>query len=164
MSTNYGTGTPEVSVITIFLNGERFLDDAVQSVLAQTFSNWELLLLDDGSTDRSAEIAHCCVAAHPGRVRYLAHPNHENRGMSATRNLGIQHARGKYIAFIDADDVWVPHKLADQVRILEAHPEVGLVCGRTHWWYGWTNKPEDLRRDFLQNYDLPLDTMIAPPG
>ena len=91
---------PRVSVVLIFLDAERFLREAIESVLAQTFSAWELLLVDDGSTDGSSEIARCYAAEHPGAIRYLTHPGRENRGMSASRNLGIGAAAGEFVAFI----------------------------------------------------------------
>src|SRR5690242_13625262 len=91
-----------VSVITIFLNGEQFLDQAIESVICQTFTDWELLLVDDGSTDGSTKIAKDYAARHPERIRYFEHPGHINRGMSAARNVGIANARGEYLAFIDA--------------------------------------------------------------
>src|SRR5262249_14256541 len=118
---------PLVSVITIFLNEERFLEDAIRSVFAQTYDSWELLLVDDGSTDRSSALARGWAERHPGRVRYLEHPGHENLGMSATRNLGIREARGELIALLDGDDVYAAGKLATQVAQLEAHPEAAMV-------------------------------------
>ncbi|HEX8089705.1 MAG TPA: glycosyltransferase family 2 protein, partial [Blastocatellia bacterium] len=95
-----------VSVIIIFLNAEEFIAEAIESVFDQTYSDWELLLVDDGSTDASAEIALRYAAGYRGRVRYLEHEGHQNRGMSASRNLGIASARGEFVAFLDADDVW----------------------------------------------------------
>src|SRR4026208_1024460 len=108
---------PVVSVISIFFNEEKFIEDAVKSVFAQTYQEWELLLVDDGSTDKSTEIARRFAEQRPERVRYFEHDGHENRGMSATRNLGIRNAKGDYIAFLDADDMWLPHKLDRQVGI-----------------------------------------------
>src|SRR3954449_4406587 len=106
---------PVVSVIIIFLNAEQFLREAVESVFGQLYDKWELLLVDDGSTDGSTQLARR-YAAHPsGKVRYLEHAGHQNRGMSAARNLGIRHAGGEYIGFLDADDVWLPQKLQEQV-------------------------------------------------
>jgi len=120
---------PLVSVVAIFLNGERFLDEAIQSVIAQSYPHWELLLVDDGSTDGSSALARAWAEREPHRVRYLEHPGHRNHGMSASRNLGLHHARGEYLALLDADDVWLPGKLARQVEILQAHPGVGLLFG-----------------------------------
>src|SRR3712207_4093497 len=120
---------PSVSVITIFLDEERFIEEAIESVLAQRYDNWELLLVDDGSTDGSTQIALRYAERYPEKVRYLEHPGHENRGRSATRNVGTSYARGEHIGFLDADDVWLPHKLQQQVEILNSHPEAGMVYG-----------------------------------
>ena len=130
--------TPRVSVIMIFFNGEEFIDEAIASAMAQTEQGFELLLCDDGSTDRSTAIAQDWVARYPGQVRYLQHAGHANRGMSATRNLGISAAHGEFIAFIDADDVWRPAKLAEQLSVMDAHPELGMVCGTVNYWSSWT--------------------------
>ena len=155
---------PIVSVIVIFFNEERFLAEAVESVLAQTFTDWEMLLVDDGSSDGSSEMARGYARSRPDRVRYLEHPGHENRGMSATRNRGLQAARGELIAFLDADDVWYADKLEHQVALLGAHPSAALVTGRKEYWYSWTADTADATRDFIQPLDVPLDTLVAPPG
>jgi glycosyltransferase involved in cell wall biosynthesis len=155
---------PLVSIILIFLNEERFLQEALESVSAQSYDNWELLLVDDGSSDGSSAIAQRFAAEHPGKVRYLEHDGHQNRGMSASRNLGIQHATGGYLTFLDGDDVWLPHKLEQQVAIMDSHPAAALVCGRAQWWYSWTGDATDIQRDFIQQLDVPLDTLIGPPA
>lgn len=140
-------GKPLVSVIIIFLNASDFIEEAIKSVFAQTYAEWELLLVDDGSTDASADIAEASALRHPGRVFYLTHDGRQNRGTSASRNLGIRHAHGEYIAFLDADDVWLQHKLEQQVALFQAHPLAGMVCGATLAWYGWTGD------DKLTSYD-----------
>ncbi len=152
-----------VSAIVIFFNAERFLRDAVESVFAQTYDDWELLLVDDGSTDESAAIARSYVEQQPGRVHYLQHERRVNRGRSASRNLGIRYARGQYIAFLDADDVWLPDKLRQQVAILESHPSVAMVYGRTERWYSWTGLPEDALRDYTPPLGVPTDAIVPPP-
>lgn len=154
---------PLVSVIVIFLNEERFLEEALGSVLSQTYDNWELILCDDGSTDRSTDIARSFAEQFPERVRYVEHDGHANLGMSATRNLGLRHARGEYIAWLDADDVWTHVKLERQVEIIEAHPEAAMVYGRLYLWYGWTGAAEDVQRDFIQELGGSADTLIDPP-
>lgn len=83
--------------------------------------------------------------------------------MSATRNLGLQAARGELIAFLDADDVWAADKLEDQVSLLEAHPSAALVTGRKEYWFSWAGADAGDTRDFLQPLDVPLDTLVAPP-
>lgn len=129
--------SPRVSVICIFYQAERFLAEAVDSVLAQDFADWELLLVDDGSTDGGSAIAQGYATRHPDRIRYLDHPGHANRGMSATRNRGIAEAQGDYLAFIDADDAWRPAKLAEQVALLDADPAAAMVCGNLEYWRSW---------------------------
>jgi glycosyltransferase involved in cell wall biosynthesis len=131
------SAAPVVSVIAIFLNAETYLDEAIRSVMAQTFPDFELLLCDDGSTDGSTLIAREWATRHPGKVRYLEHPAHANHGMSPTRNLGLAAVRGELIAFIDADDVWRPRKLAQQVQIMMAQPELGMICGTVNHWWSW---------------------------
>src|SRR3712207_5555672 len=152
-----------VSVITTFLDEEKFIKEAIESVLAQRYDNWELLLVDDGSTDSSTQIALRYAQRYPEKVRYLEHPGHENRGRSATRNLGIANARGEYIAFLDADDAWLPHKLQQQVAILNSHPEAGMVYGRTLLWYSWSGNPDDAKRDSIES-STQLNTLFRPPA
>lgn len=154
---------PLISGIIIFLNEEKFLQDAIESVFAQTYDNWELLLVDDGSTDGSTAIALQYAQLYPQKVRYLEHEGHLNRGMSATRNLGIRHAKGKYIAFLDADDVWLAAKLEQQVAIMESQPEAAMLYGRTQYWYSWTGKPEDIQRDYIPELGIQPDTLFKPP-
>jgi glycosyltransferase involved in cell wall biosynthesis len=154
---------PQVSVVTIFLNGERFLAEAVDSVLKQTYRDWELLLVDDGSIDRSPAIARQYAEREPGQVRYLEHPGHLNRGMSASRNLGISQARGRYVAFLDADDVWLPGKLAEQVPLLDRHPEAAMLYGDTEYWWDWTGRPEDQGRNFIPGSGVRAGKVYAPP-
>jgi glycosyltransferase involved in cell wall biosynthesis len=113
---------PRVSVIIPAYNAARFLPQAIDSVLAQTFGDVELLVVDDGSTDETPAV----VARYDDpRVRYLRHAR--NRGLPAARNTGIRHARGELIAFLDADDYWLPEKLAVQVEALR-DPAVDVCC------------------------------------
>jgi glycosyltransferase involved in cell wall biosynthesis len=165
---------PLVSVIVIFFNAkkENFFEEAIDSILAQTYDNWELLLADDGSTDESSAIAQQYVHKYPEKVRYLEHPGHLNRGMSATRNLGVCHAQGQYIAFLDADDVWLPHKLADQIPLLEAHPEAAMLYGKTQYWFSWhPNNPVEhfsmggeTVPDPMTITSIDFDQVIYPPN
>ena len=145
-------------------NEERFISESIESVFAQTYPNWELLLVDDGSSDQSLAIAKRYAHEHPGKVRLLEHPGRENRGMSASRNLGIEGARGEYVAFVDADDVWLPHKLERQAGILESYPGAGMVYGPTQYWFSWTGSPEDRERDFVPSLKVPPDSLLEPPA
>lgn len=130
------SGTPLVSIITPSYNAERFLAEAVESVLNQSYRCWQLLLVDDGSSDSSVLIARSYAEQHPDRILLLAHPNRENRGLPATRNLGLRSCAGELVALLDADDVWLPRKLEEQVGILRDFPEAGMVFGRSEYWYG----------------------------
>jgi glycosyltransferase involved in cell wall biosynthesis len=153
-----------VSIVTPFLNAGPFIREAVESVLAQTYPDWELLLVDDGSTDGSTAIAQAFAAAHPDRIRYLSHDGRVNKGASASRNLATTVARGELVAFLDADDVYLPDKLGAQVPLLDAHPEAGMLYGGTEYWHSWTGRPEDRARDWVwRRFGVPADTTIAPP-
>lgn len=151
---------PLVSVIIPFFNNALFIQESIESVLNQSYANWELLLCDDGSTDGSTEIAYGYVKRFPRKVRYFEHTGHRNHGLAATRNLGIQHANGQYIALLDADDVWVPEKLDQQVEILELVPEAGMVFGASKFWYSW--EPNPPKSDYYSNYGLKPDTLVKP--
>ena len=101
---------PQVSCVIIFLDERDYLSESIESVIAQSSDQWELMLVDDGSTDGSTEIAQRYAALHPGKINYLEHSGHRNCGMNVSRNLGIKRSSGDFIALMDADDVWMPEK------------------------------------------------------
>lgn len=127
---------PQVSIVMIFLNEERYLHEAIGSVLAQTCARWELLLIDDGSTDASTDVAQRTAREHPDRIRYIAHEGRRNLGKSVSRNLGLREARGEYVTFLDADDVFRPEKVERQASILDRQA-AAMVYGPTLYWYRW---------------------------
>lgn len=135
---------PVVSVITAFLNEERFLAESIESVIQQEFTSWEMILIDDGSTDGSTQIAKQYAAQYPDRIFYVEHEGHANRSTAASRNLGIEKTRGELVAFLDADDVWRPAKLLTQVNIMRAHPEASMLLEASEYWNSWQNtgKPD----------------------
>lgn len=135
-----------VSAIICFYNEEKYLSESIESVVNQSYADWELLLVDDGSNDGSTEIAIRYSRKYLGKVKYLDHTGHKNKGLSASRNLGISSALGELIAFLDADDVWIPEKLQLQVELLTGNSDVDLICGATKYWYSWqkTDKKDDL--------------------
>ena len=151
---------PIVSVVMPFLNEERYLEEAVQSIRDQQLTGWELILVDDGSTDRSTRIARDLVARDE-RIRYVDHPSHENRGMSASRNLGAAHTTAPYIGFLDADDVSVPERLAEQVDLLEKMPDVALVDGAILYWSSWD--PASTRADRVRLTGGIAERRLDPP-
>jgi glycosyltransferase involved in cell wall biosynthesis len=130
---------PLVSVIIAFLNEERFLVEAIESILKQDYKHWELLLVDDGSTDESTAIALKYSANSDGKIIYCEHEGHINKGLSASRNLGIKQAKGTLIAFLDGDDLWLPLKLTNQVSIFEQNPQIDMIAEATDYWYSWDN-------------------------
>jgi len=146
-----------------FLNADRFIREAIDSVVAQTYQNWELILVNDGSSDASASIALSYAEKAPGTIQCVSHPRGENRGISASRNLGIRHARGKYVAFLDADDLWFPSKLSEQTAIFLAKPDVEMIYGLTQYWYSWTGAAEDLKRDHIPDLGVSTDVVFTPP-
>lgn len=155
---------PLVSVVIPFLDAGRFLREAVESVRAQTYDRWELVLVDDGSRDESRDAARAFAGAEPDRIRYAQHPGGVTRGSSATRNLGVRLAAGSLIAFLDGDDVWLPEKLAAQVALFARFPDAGMAYGATEYWYSWTGHPEDRDRDVVPDVGVPSTTLLAPPG
>jgi glycosyltransferase involved in cell wall biosynthesis len=115
---------PKVSVVIPAYNAMTYLPETLASVLRQTFSDFEVLIVDDGSSD---QIVQWASQVTDSRVKLISQ---QNQGVSAARNTGIAQAQGEYIAFIDADDLWEPTKLEKQVRCLEDNPAVGMV----HTW------------------------------
>lgn len=110
----------KVSVIIPAYNGDRYLAEAIDSVLAQTYSDYEIIVVDDGSTDNTRHI----VEQYGSTVLYLSQ---NNQGVAASRNLGLAAARGEYIAFLDQDDIFLPHKLSSQVALLKQNCDLGMV-------------------------------------
>ncbi len=115
---------PQISIVIPAYNAMRYLPETITTVLEQTYQNFEIVLVNDGSSD---SIQNWHKTQGDSRIRLISQ---ENRGLSEARNTGIHHARGEWIAFLDADDLWMPSKLERQVAVMEQYPEVGLVyCG-----------------------------------
>ena len=113
---------PSVSVIIPTYNSDGYITQAITSVLSQTYSDYEIIVIDDGSTDDTRT----ALISYMDKITYLYQ---DNRGVSAARNLGIRHARAELIAFLDADDVWLPQKLEEQLRFVTQNSHVALVFG-----------------------------------
>jgi len=145
---------PLVSVITAAYNSEAYLSEALDSAFAQDYSPFEVIVVDDGSGDRTAEIAQ----AHP--VVYI---RQENAGAAAARNTALKHARGELITFLDADDVLPTNKISLQAKHLVDHPEVGCVLGRQEIVFDGVAPPEWLQRDPIYGdlEGIPLLCMMA---
>ncbi len=111
---------PRVSIVIPTFNCDRFIRRTVDSALAQTYRDFEVIVVDDGSTDGTRSI----ISEYGDSVRYIFQ---SNQGASAARNTALENASGEFIAYLDADDLWVPNKLARQIEYLDAHPDCGLV-------------------------------------
>ncbi len=116
-------------------NSALFIAEAIESVLGQqTTLSWELLLIDDGSTDDTLAIATEYAHRHPTKIHLLQHKGGVNCGISASRNLGLRHARGPLLTFLDSDDVWLPHCLETQANLLKRLPEITMVYAAAERW------------------------------
>jgi glycosyltransferase involved in cell wall biosynthesis len=131
--------TPSVTAAIPTYNRARYLRGAVESVFAQTYTDYEIVVVDDGSTDDTPEV----VAPYRDRIRYVWQPN---AGRSAARNRCIAEARGRYISFLDSDDRWLPGKLELHVEVLEERARVGMVHGHV---------------DVIDDNDAPRDDLTA---
>src|SRR4028118_1589922 len=122
---------PLISVIIPVYNGEKTIRETIESILNQTFTDFELIVINDGSQDATLEIVECI---QDSRLKVFSYPN---AGQAASRNQGISHACGRYISFIDADDLWAPDKLEAQLKALQANPQAAVA-------YSWTKCIDEL--------------------
>jgi glycosyltransferase involved in cell wall biosynthesis len=134
---------PKVSVITPVFNGAGFIAETIESVLAQTFHDYEMIIIDDGSTDNTADVVKKFTAKHPDKIRYI---HQENGGPAKARNHGIKESHGEYIAFLDADDLWMPQRLSKSVEYLDRYHDVALTHARTIRINEKGNKLETVKR------------------
>src|SRR5262245_49704380 len=141
-----------VSVIIPAYRAEAFIARALDSVFGQTIQPSEVLVIDDGSPDDLSQ----AVSPYRDRVTLVRKPN---GGAASARNLGLDRARGDFIAFLDADDTWAPHKLERQLGLFAANPELGLVCGR---WF--TQTPGMVAVPPAPTADLDYDRVLAAVG
>ena len=138
---------PAISVVVPIFNGERFLAEALDSILAQSYPSFEVIAADDGSTDGSRAV----VEGYGGRVRWVSQPT---AGPAATRNLGVREAHGDFLAFLDPDDLWHREKLERQVAHFAARPELQLCV--THVQVFWADPEEAARyRDHPRAQPIP---------
>ena len=151
--------TDLISVIVPFLNGGTWLLEALQSVISQTYTNWELIVIDDGSQPYHSQMAVEFCRQHKEKICYIEHEGHCNRGVSASRNEAAKLARGKYLAFLDADDKWLPAKLETQLRFLKTHPQASMACEGIIKWYSWQDKNAN---DYVHPIGVPAGKCYLP--
>jgi hypothetical protein len=155
---------PNVSVVLPTYNRKQLVQETIDSVLRQTYTDFELIIVDDGSTDDTGD---ALASRYGSRIRYVYQ---ENQGESAARNHGIDLAKGTYVAFIDSDDLWHEDKLMRQMEVAEAHPELGIVSTQAYWinYRGMKlQKPPDgsgRQSSVITWSDLVLDNVISGGG
>ena len=142
---------PRVSVVVPAFNAGQYLAETLASVTASTFTDYEIVVIDDGSSDNTAAIAERFAP----RARLI---RQSNRGMSASRNTGIESSDSEFIALLDSDDLWHPEKLALQLAALEAKPDCGLCYSEFTLWGG---EPNDA---FFKPQRRPTSTPVSPAG
>jgi glycosyltransferase involved in cell wall biosynthesis len=117
---------PKVDVIIPAYNAAKYLPAAIESVVTQTFEDWRILLIDDGSTDKTAEVVAPYIEQLGPKLKYIYQPN---AGLPAARNAAIRNSSAELLALLDADDVWLPNRLAESVKCFDGRPQVGLSYG-----------------------------------
>lgn len=143
---------PLISVIMPAYNAAPYIRDSVATVLGQDHRHLELIIVDDGSSDGTPEL----VEGLDPRITVL---RQKNAGPAAARNLGLKTAKGEFIAFLDADDLWTPHKLSLQLAFLQAHPDYGMAYGGFLRWFAKTDGSFDPPPP-AQGADAPIDALI----
>lgn len=147
-----------VSIVMPVHDQEAWLGAAIDSVRAQRLADWELLIVDDGSTDGSRPIMERYAALDQGRIRVLSHPGGARRGAAASRNLAMKEARGRYLAFLDGDDLFLREKLAEEVVRLDAHPEAAMLYGPALWRW-----QDGRRADRVDRIGIEVGRVHRPP-
>jgi glycosyltransferase involved in cell wall biosynthesis len=132
--------SPEISIIVCTYNRAHYLNKGIDSVLNQTFTNWELLIVDDGSSDNTFEIVNSYLGKY-NNIRYL---KHQNKKQCYAKNAGIQASFGRYITLLDSDDSYKPNHLESRLEYMKAHPEIDLIQG------GFFSEEEILVADYYQ--------------
>jgi glycosyltransferase involved in cell wall biosynthesis len=148
-----------VSIIIPMYNASRFIIETLESVLDQTYKDWELIIVDDGSSDTSVERVQEFMSGHPGTARLLFHQHKENSGTSASRNLGLRHAQGELICFLDADDVWNPNFLEFFIQVFDSHPEISMAYAPALLWHA-PDAGRDNSKDVVQRLGTKADRVI----
>lgn len=147
---------PLVSIIMPVFNAVRYIGPAIESVIQQTYQNWELLIVDDGSTDGSKDVI---ARFSEPRIRYFFQPN---KGVSSARNIGLRHRRGQFLVFLDADDALSPNSVSSRLRVFAAHPHVNMVDGHVEVWNADMKKCIRQWTPSAKGYVLPLFFQLKP--
>jgi glycosyltransferase involved in cell wall biosynthesis len=151
---------PDISILMTAWNTERYVGEALDSICEQKTSRpWEVLFVDDGSSDGTVSIATRHANKLGCRMRVLRHPGGVNRGISASRNLALRHARGALLAFLDSDDIWLPDHLETQAKVLECNRKVAMAYANAERWVHFSeafDEPRARAATWGENYLPPL--------
>jgi len=158
---------PKVSINLCCYNGENYVREALKGIVGQTYKDWELVFINDGSTDATESV----VFKFKEQGYPIIYHYQENKGLGASRNEALRHSQGEYIAFLDHDDVWFPRKLEKQVSVIESNPDIDFIYTNCYKKMGNSNKkflefkkrqPEGhVFRSFLQYYPVVLATSMV---
>ncbi len=148
---------PSVSVIIPSYNAERWIKSTIDSVLAQTYSNIEIIVVDDGSTDESVSV----ISKNYPEIKLITQ---KNQGVAAARNKGIENASSEWIAFLDADDIWLPNKIRDQFELLATDREAQMAYSAWHVWPSQTPDPDPDLLSLLEKTRDNSDKFQGPSG
>ena len=117
---------PKISILIPSYNAAHFLPISIESAISQTYQDFEIIIIDDGSKDNTKELVQSFIDKYPNKIHYISQ---ENKGLSVARNVGIAQSKGDYLALLDADDKWMSCRLEEGVKVLDADNSVGLVHG-----------------------------------
>mgnify|MGYP003576729861 CR=1 FL=1 len=156
----YQKEEPLVSVIIPFFNAAQFINATIESVITQSYINWEIILIDDASTDESYQIAEAFVQKFPDKIFLFTHPQNQNKGAAASRNLGFAKSSGDLITFLDSDDLWLPQKLKTQVDLMHSNSEIDVLCEATKYWNSWFDPDA---KDYIIPIGAPSEKLYYPP-
>ncbi|OTW74713.1 beta-1,3-N-acetylglucosaminyltransferase [Bacillus thuringiensis serovar cameroun] len=135
-----------VSIVIPLYNGEKYIEETMESILNQTYKNIEIVIVDDGSKDRSSTIVKNLEQKYPGQIKYVSQ---ENQGVAVARNTGIENASGEYVAFLDSDDLWHPIKIEKQIESMHKNSMDACYCGFMNF-YEETGEKVEYTTNFIK--------------
>ncbi|MBP3694331.1 MAG: glycosyltransferase [Thermoguttaceae bacterium] len=147
----------KISIITASFNYEQFIGETIESVQAQTFTDWEMIIVDDGSSDRSVEIIQKYAAQDP-RIRFFTHPDGKNHGLAATIQLGLQKAEAPWVAFLECDDIFMPASIEEKIQAAETHPQAALIFTDLETF----GEPDEGKEKYLKTLRSLLKNFVFP--
>ena len=153
---------PIISVIMPAFNTGRYISESIESVINQSVDFWELLIVDDGSSDETFAIAAEYAHKFQNKIYLYTHPESKNKGSSASRNLALKYAKGEYIAFLDSDDIWLASSLETYYNAIVNRNDIEMVYGGAQWWYSWNENSHDQKVDEVISITTPAVTFEPP--